>query len=592
MISDMKRTSASAAFLAVLTVLVLSPRPAAAEPEGKSYRVVEWEMKLRVLEGAKDGSPAAPAVVTSSFLKYAFSASFPAAAELEKERTEIKRIFNLKDVRLLTEADLNWKAGKPGPVGYVFRIDGRQYRIEVGSEEAMSAAQYAAGQKFDLEVVEEPAKGEPGATAGKPVSLLDTGFTIPPSKDVVVFGFEDTKGTPYFISLRQTRMFADEVPGPAGEGAPEKSVTPPKQIKSAEPVYPEIARQALVEGTVVLEARIDTAGRVAAVKVIKGIPLLDQAAVDAVRQWEYEPMIVDGRPRPAIFTVSVRFTLDSVKGGIVGGVEGGVAGGVEGGVSGAVVGGVKGGVEGGVKGGVEKGGTVRTAQEQPVRELKETGAQSEALRKEKEEFEKGAVKTGEGGPKPPKLTHSVDPVYPPVARKARVEGTVVLEARTDEKGNVEAVRILRSIPLLDQAAVDAVRQWKYEPYLKDGKPVKVVMTITVRFTLREGEGDKDLEKFAEGAVRIEGDMTPPRLIHSVDPVYPEEARQAGIQGVVILAVKTDAAGKVADAMILRSIPALNQAAMDAVRHWGYEPKLINGKATPVVFTVTVRFQLK
>ena len=67
---------------------------------------------------------------------------------------------------------------------------------------------------------------------------------------------------------------------------------------------------------------------------------------------------------------------------------------------------------------------------------------------------------------------------------------------------------------------------------------------------------------------------------------------AGVQGTVILAVKTDETGKVADAVVLRSIPLLDQAAIDAVRQWVYEPFVKDGKAVSVVFNVTVRFQLK
>ena len=75
----------------------------------------------------------------------------------------------------------------------------------------------------------------------------------------------------------------------------------------------------------------------------------------------------------------------------------------------------------------------------------------------------------------------VEPVYPEIARRAGVSGVVILEAVIDPNGNVTDVRVLRSIPLLDQAAMDAVRQWKYEPTLLNGVPVPIVMTVTVRF---------------------------------------------------------------------------------------------------------------
>jgi protein TonB len=134
-------------------------------------------------------------------------------------------------------------------------------------------------------------------------------------------------------------------------------------------------------------------------------------------------------------------------------------------------------------------------------------------------------------------------------------------------------------------------QWKYQPLLIDGKPRKVLFTVTVRFVLHEGTEDA-LDKFAQGAVRAIKDIKPPRLVKEVPPVYPEIARQSQVQGVVILGVKTDEEGKVEDLIVLRSIPLLDQAAIDAVRQWVYEPLIVDGKAVPVVFTVTVRFNLK
>lgn len=83
----------------------------------------------------------------------------------------------------------------------------------------------------------------------------------------------------------------------------------PKLIKRVEPVYPEIARQARVEGTVICEATTDIYGRVARVKVLRSIPLLDQAAIDSIKQWIYEPRIIYGEPRGVVFTVTVNFNL-------------------------------------------------------------------------------------------------------------------------------------------------------------------------------------------------------------------------------------------------------------------------------------------
>jgi protein TonB len=85
---------------------------------------------------------------------------------------------------------------------------------------------------------------------------------------------------------------------------------------------------------------------------------------------------------------------------------------------------------------------------------------------------------------PERLSH-VAPIYPPVALAARVRGLVIIEAVIDTRGNVQDARILRSdSPLLNEAAVTAVRQWTYSPTLLNGVPVSVVMTVTVQFALR------------------------------------------------------------------------------------------------------------
>lgn len=100
-----------------------------------------------------------------------------------------------------------------------------------------------------------------------------------------------------------------------------------------------------------------------------------------------------------------------------------------------------------------------------------------------------------GGPSPPAFDYPYleeelpqaivkrPPVYPDSARKAQVQGTVVVEALVDEGGRVVETRILKSIPLLDDAAAAAVRQWLFKPAMKDGRPVQVRIAIPVRFTL-------------------------------------------------------------------------------------------------------------
>jgi TonB family protein len=93
-----------------------------------------------------------------------------------------------------------------------------------------------------------------------------------------------------------------------------------------------------------------------------------------------------------------------------------------------------------------------------------------------------AMRVG-GGIKPPMKMRDVRPVYPAIAREANVSGVVILEIRIGSDGSVEDARVLRSIPLLDQAALDAVKQWKFKPTLLNGQPVPIFMTTTINFAL-------------------------------------------------------------------------------------------------------------
>jgi periplasmic protein TonB len=87
------------------------------------------------------------------------------------------------------------------------------------------------------------------------------------------------------------------------------AIREPKRLKLVQPRYPDIAKQARVQGVVILECTIDTRGRVTDVKVLRGIPLLDAAAIEAVEQWVYEPTLLNGVPVPVIMTVTVNFKL-------------------------------------------------------------------------------------------------------------------------------------------------------------------------------------------------------------------------------------------------------------------------------------------
>ena len=138
---------------------------------------------------------------------------------------------------------------------------------------------------------------------------------------------------------------------------------------------------------------------------------------------------------------------------IVGGIPGGVAGGVAGGVPGGVVGNLLSGV-------------APVAPPPPPKPVK-----------------RDPIKVG-GNVQESKLIRRVEPVYPELAKRARVQGRVILVVTVDEEGNVSDIRVSSGHPLLDEAALTAVRQWKYSPTLLNGEPVPVIATVTVIFNLK------------------------------------------------------------------------------------------------------------
>ena len=82
------------------------------------------------------------------------------------------------------------------------------------------------------------------------------------------------------------------------------------------------------------------------------------------------------------------------------------------------------------------------------------------------------------------LVHQVMPEYPPIAKRARVQGVVLLEATISKEGTIRDLRVISGNTLLNEAAIQAVQQWRYKPTILNGEPVEVITTITVNFTLQ------------------------------------------------------------------------------------------------------------
>jgi TonB family protein len=163
-----------------------------------------------------------------------------------------------------------------------------------------------------------------------------------------------------------------------------------------------------------------------------------------------------------------------------------------------------------------------------------------------------------------------------------------------------------------QSAVTAVGQWRYDPPA-DG-PISFTVHVPVGPQLsaaaaaasaapspgpgseptraRPGFDAPRQDLGADGALRVGGNIKAPTKIRHVNPEYPPDARAAGVQGVVIIECRIEPDGTVSDVHVLRSIPMLDEAAIQAVQQWEFTPTLLNGVPMPVIMTVTVNFTLQ
>jgi protein TonB len=134
------------------------------------------------------------------------------------------------------------------------------------------------------------------------------------------------------------------------------------------------------------------------------------------------------------------------------------------------------------------------------------------------------------------------------------------------------------------AAVQSVRQWRYDP------PVEAPLSFTVQVRVSSGPEVMEFKPAREnGALRVGGEIKSPIKIKDVRPVYPPLALESNLTGVVIVEVRIGTDGYVEEAHVLKSIPLLDQAALDAVKQWQFTPTLMNGQPTPLIMTVTVNF---
>jgi protein TonB len=219
----------------------------------------------------------------------------------------------------------------------------------------------------------------------------------------------------------------------------------------------------------------------------------------------------------------------------------------------------------------------------------------------------------------PLRTRSVAPSYPAEGRAVGAMATVVLAATIDESGCVAEIRrgreplmttvvtpaptetaLQRAADAFIREAAAALRHWQYD------RPAKPPISFSVAFTFTP-DAETTSTQIAAAVplppavpptgprppepIRVGSVILSPRPVTRVEPVYPPQAMSARVEGIVILEVKLDATGKVTDARVLRSVPLLDQAALEAVREWVYTPTCFNGAAIPQIISVSVPFTL-
>jgi TonB family protein len=213
------------------------------------------------------------------------------------------------------------------------------------------------------------------------------------------------------------------------------------------------------------------------------------------------------------------------------------------------------------------------------------------------------------------LEKNLTPDYPAEAQKKGIKGAVKLKILISRSGDVIQATPISGHPLLSQAAIDAVKQWKYKPYIQDGRAVSIETAVSIAFPPESAAGS-DVEppnvkisptpdqgpqsgtvvgmikRRADGTkiASLWSEFAQTLLIKEVPPKYPEAARERHEGAVeVVLKGLISKEGDVTDVQLISGRPVFVQPAIDAVKQWKYKPYLPNGHAMEFETEITVNF---
>jgi len=200
-------------------------------------------------------------------------------------------------------------------------------------------------------------------------------------------------------------------------------------------------------------------------------------------------------------------------------------------------------------------------------------------------------------------------IYPPEALEKRLQGQVWVKALISETGDVESVEVISGDRVLAGSAMDAAKKYKFKPFIRDGKPVRFYTKLSFNFAFPENNNqDKapQAEECASGAqvpgtastagtspgvaspqrVRVSREVSARLLLRTKEPVYPDLAQRAGIQGLVTLRATISKEGRIVDLQVISGPKLLAPAAIDAVQQWVDQPYELMGK--PVEFETEIQ----
>jgi len=193
-----------------------------------------------------------------------------------------------------------------------------------------------------------------------------------------------------------------------------------------------------------------------------------------------------------------------------------------------------------------------------------------------------------------KAKHLVNPDYPDEARKRHLNGTVRLHVFVSTDGTVRRIEVIEGDNLLAEAAVEAAKQWTFEPPTVDGKPEEGDATMEVSFRVFDGigcKGSANPDAVAPNRTKAEGQVRAACLKSRVAPAYPAKAKKKHIEGTVKLRATIATDGSVQHLEVKEGDPILAESALKAVKKWTYEPAVVDGKPVEVEATIVVSFQL-